>query len=177
MPTTSAPHEYAARVRWTGNRGEGTWGYDRYGREYDVLVEGKPDLAGSADPAYHGDAGRHNPEDLFLAAVSACHMLYYLSLCARSGVRVTAYQDDARGRLALQRGGGGRFEEVVLRPVVTIADPAAADHAGRLHETAHGLCFIANSCSVPIHVVPTIQAAGREAGTGMASTPPTEGRP
>ncbi|HEV2733289.1 MAG TPA: OsmC family protein [Longimicrobiaceae bacterium] len=154
--TVNALHEYAGRVRWTGNLGEGTSGYAAYGRRYDVLVEGKPDLAGTADPAFRGEADRHNPEDLFLAAVSACHMLFYLSLCARSGVRVTAYEDDARGTMALHPGGGGRFEEVTLRPAVTVADAETVALARRLHDRAHGLCFIANSCSVPIHVEPIV---------------------
>ncbi len=155
--TTNALHEYAARVRWTGNLGEGTSGYAAYGRRYDVLVDGKPDLAGTADPAFRGESDRHNPEDLFLASISACHMLSYLALCARSGVRVTAYEDDARGTMALHPGGGGRFEEVTLRPAVTVADAEAAELAARLHERAHQLCFIASSCSVPIHVEPVVR--------------------
>jgi organic hydroperoxide reductase OsmC/OhrA len=155
--STSALHEYAARVRWTGNRGAGTAGYAAYGRRYDVLVDGKPDLAGSAHAAFRGDADRHDPEDLFLASISACHMLSYLALCARGGVRVTSYEDHARGTLALHPGGGGRFEEVVLRPAVTVADAETAVHAERLHDAAHGLCFIAGSCSVPIRVEPVVR--------------------
>ena len=155
--TVNAPHEYAARVRWTGNLGEGTSGYAAYGRRYDVLVEGKPDIAGTADPAFRGEADRHNPEDLFLASISACHMLSYLALCARGGVRVTAYEDDARGTMALHPGGGGRFEEVTLGPVVTVADAETVDAATRLHEKAHELCFIASSCSVPIRVEPVVR--------------------
>lgn len=152
-----APHEYAGRLTWTGNLGEGTASYDGYGRGYRFAIAGKPDLAGTADPAFRGDAAVHNPEDFFLAALSSCHMLAYLALCARGGVRVTAYEDDARGTLALHPGGGGRFEEVVLRPTVTVADAATAERAARLHETAHARCFIASSCSVPIRVEPTIR--------------------
>jgi organic hydroperoxide reductase OsmC/OhrA len=156
--STGTHHEYAARVRWTGDQGEGTASYAGYGREYVVAVDGKPDLAGSSDPAFRGAADRHNPEDLFLAALAACHMLAYLALCARSGVRVTEYEDDARGTLALRPGGGGRFEEVVLRPAVAVADPESADLAARLHETAHERCFIAASCSVPVRVEPVVRA-------------------
>jgi organic hydroperoxide reductase OsmC/OhrA len=155
--SANALHEYAARVRWTGNLGEGTSGYAAYGRRYDVLVAGKPDLAGTADPAFRGEADRHNPEDLFLASISACHMLSYLALCARGRVRVTAYEDDARGRLALHPGGRGRFEEVTLHPVVTVADAETLESATRLHEEAHELCFIASSCSVPIRVEPVVR--------------------
>ncbi|MBV9772941.1 MAG: OsmC family protein [Gemmatimonadetes bacterium] len=155
--STDTRHEYAAHITWQGDLGEGTATYAGYGREYLVTVGGKPDLAGSADPAFRGDAGRHNPEDLFLAALSACHMLSYLALCARGGVRVTAYEDEARGSLELHPGGGGRFEEVVLRPSVAVAREETMETARRLHETAHERCFIASSCSVPVRVHPTIR--------------------
>jgi organic hydroperoxide reductase OsmC/OhrA len=159
QPTmTTGAHEYTARLIWDGNTGEGTARYAAYGRQYRVLVAGKPELAGTADPAFRGEADRHNPEDLFLAAVSACHMLFYLSLCARQGVRVLAYADDARGRMRIHADGGGRFEAIALRPTVTVADGTDTALAVRLHETAHDLCFIANSCSVPIRCEPTVQA-------------------
>src|SRR5258706_10558564 len=96
---TGKSHAYAARLIWEGNTGEGTAGYRTYSRAYRVLVPGKPDLPGSADPAFRGEADKHNPEDLFLAAISACHMLSYLALCATQGIRVVAYEDEARGRM------------------------------------------------------------------------------
>ena len=123
---TARALDYAARVIWDGNTGEGTRSYTSYDRRYRALVAGKPDLAGSADPAFRGDADAYNPEDLFLTSVSACHMLLYLSLCARKGVRVLAYEDDAQGRLVLDASGGGRFEEIRLRPHVTIDDEDAS---------------------------------------------------
>lgn len=151
-------HEYAARVIWDGNQGHGTAGYASYGRQYRVLVAGKPDLAGTADPAFRGEPDKHNPEDLFLAAVSACHMLFYLALCARKGVSVLAYEDEAAGTMRMEAHGGGRFEQVVLRPRVVIEGLEEAALAARLHETAHELCFIANSCRVPIRHEATIEA-------------------
>jgi organic hydroperoxide reductase OsmC/OhrA len=150
-------HAYTARVVWEGNTGEGTARYTGYGREYRVVVDGKADLAGSADPAFRGDAARHNPEDLFLASLSACHMLFYLSLCARGGVRVLAYEDEARGTLRMEAGGGGRFAEITLHPAVTVAGESDADLALRLHDRAHELCFIANSVGVPIRHQPSVR--------------------
>ena len=82
-------HTYAALITWTGNQGEGTTTYKAYTRDYEVACAGKPPIMGSADPAYLGDAGRHNPEDLLVAALSACHMLWYLHLCAAGKVVVT----------------------------------------------------------------------------------------
>jgi organic hydroperoxide reductase OsmC/OhrA len=158
MPgATVAPHTCTARIAWTGDLGEGTSAYSAYSRRHRISVEGKPDLFGSADPAFRGDAGMHNPEDLFLASLSACHMLFFLSLCARDGIRVTTYEDEAQGRIERQPGGGGRFAEITLRPVVTVTGEEAVQRARQLHETAHRLCFIANSCSVPIRIEATVE--------------------
>lgn len=155
--TTVAPHTYTARISWSGNLGEGTSAYSAYSRRHRISVEGKPALLGSATPAFRGDAELHNPEDLFLASLSACHMLFFLSLCARNGVCVTAYEDEARGCIEMHPGGGGRFAEIALRPVVTVTDDGAVEQARQLHETAHQLCFIANSCGVPVRVEPDVQ--------------------
>jgi organic hydroperoxide reductase OsmC/OhrA len=152
-------HEYTARLIWDGNTGTGTATYAGYGREYRFLVDGKPELEGTADPKFRGDAGRHNPEEHFLAAISGCHMLSYLALCARSGIRVLAYEDDVHGTLKFDGRGGGKFEEVVLHPAVTIAEGDDAELAESLHEQAHELCFIAASCSVPIRHEARVESA------------------
>ena len=143
-------HEYSARLTWEGNTGSGTATYAGYGRQYRFLVDGKPELEGTADPKFRGDPSKHNPEEHFLAAISGCHMLSYLALCARKGVRVLEYEDDVHGTLKFDGRGGGRFEEVVLHPTVTIAEGDDGELALQLHEQAHALCFIAASCSVPI---------------------------
>lgn len=150
MPNLHNRHEYASRLVWDDPHGDGTTDYASYSRRYRVQVAGKPELAGSADPMFRGEATRHNPEDLFLAALSSCHMLSYLALCARRGVRVLAYQDDAVGTMVLTADGGGHFETVTLRPRVTIEGTADTALALQLHHNAHALCFIANSCRVPI---------------------------
>ncbi|MCP1727246.1 organic hydroperoxide reductase OsmC/OhrA [Natronospira proteinivora] len=141
--------EYRAHLAWVGNLGHGTAKYDEYGRNYRVKIAGKPDMESSAGTAFRGDPSRHDPEDHFLAAVSGCHMLSYLALCAKHRIVVTAYEDEADGTLKLAAG-GGYFEAVVLHPVVTITREEDRKKALRLHETAHKRCFIANSCSVPI---------------------------
>jgi organic hydroperoxide reductase OsmC/OhrA len=150
-------HHYRARVHWTGNTGEGTARYDAYSRNHRIHVDGKPLLAGSADATFRGDAALHNPEDLFLASVAACHMLFYLALCARDGLRVLAYEDAAEGLLDADTNGQGRFREIHLRPRVTIATGADPVRAGALHQAAHARCFIANSCNVPVHCDPLIE--------------------
>lgn len=152
-------HEFKARVIWEGNQGEGTSSYAAYGRQYRTVIDGKPDLAGSAAPEFRGEAEKHNPEDLFLAAISACHMLTYLALCSKYRISVVKYEDQAVGNLLLDAGGGGRFEEITLHPAVTIAAGGDVAKAVQLHERAHALCFIANSCSVPIRHEPAVTVA------------------
>ena len=149
-------HTYNATVTWTGNRGVGTRHYRDYGREHEISCPGKPAIRGSADPAYLGDSARHNPEDLLVAALSACHMLWYLHLCSTAGVVVTAYADMAVGTMRTHPDGAGEFTEVTLRPRVTLAGGSDAAMAERLHETANAMCFIARSVNFPVAHVPEI---------------------
>jgi organic hydroperoxide reductase OsmC/OhrA len=152
-------HEYASRLVWEGNKGDATSNYSTYGRQYRIRVDGKPDLVGSADKSFLGDPGKHDPEDLFLASLSSCHLLSYLALCAKHKISVTSYEDDASGTLSLTPEGGGKFTEVVLRPRVTIAS-GDQELAMKLHEKAHHLCFIANSVSCPVRNEPTVVRTG-----------------
>ncbi|HLU64601.1 MAG TPA: OsmC family protein [Protaetiibacter sp.] len=152
-------HHYAISVEWTGNRGTGTSGYRAYGRDHIVRAEGKEhELLGSSDRTFHGDRERWNPEELLLAALSQCHMLSYLHVASARGIVVTAYQDDATGRMQQTADGGGHFTEATLRPVVTIAagDPAQALEA---HHEAARKCFIAASVNFPVHHEPVIRLA------------------
>ena len=112
-------HRYEIQVEWTGNRGTGTSSYSAYGREHTIRAGTKPDIAGSSDPAFRGRADRWNPEDLMVAAASACHKLWYLHLCAVAGIVVMAYRDDAEGTM-LDDPEHGHFTEIVLRPQVAI---------------------------------------------------------
>ena len=153
-------HHYSADLVWTGNRGDGTAHYERYGRDYSVRMDGKPDLAGSADPMFRGDAARHNPEDLLLAAITGCHMLSYLALCARSRICVLAYSDRAEAVMHTTPDGGGRFTSATLRPRVLIRDAAQRARAMALHDKAHAHCFIASSCNFPIGHEATVEVEG-----------------
>ncbi|MEO1090873.1 MAG: OsmC family protein [Pseudomonadota bacterium] len=153
-------HHYKVKVVWTGNRGGGTSGYGEYGRDHEILIAGKPVVRGSADRAFHGDPQRHNPEDLLVASLSTCHMLWYLHLAADAGIVVVGYRDDAEGEMTA-RTHGGRFERVILKPTVTISAGDAA-LAETLHEEAHRRCFIANSVNFEVAHRPTIRQADAE---------------
>jgi organic hydroperoxide reductase OsmC/OhrA len=149
-------HHYQLHLRWTGNTGKGTSNYTAYGRDYEVKAKGKPPLYGSADPAFRGDPARYNPEELLIAALSACHKLWYLHLCSEAVITVVEYEDEAAGQMAQNADGGGHFEWVQLHPKVTILEPEKQGLAKQLHEQAHQLCFIANSCNFPVHCSPSI---------------------
>ncbi|MGX1160683.1 organic hydroperoxide reductase OsmC/OhrA [Arthrobacter sp. SLBN-100] len=147
-------HRYALAVQWTGNLGEGTSSYRGYSRDHDVLIPGLPVLKGSADPTFHGDRERYNPEQLLLAALAQCHMLSYLHVAVKHGVVVTDYRDDASGLMRLNRDGSGQFESVTLRPRVTVADGSQVELAGGLHHEANRVCFIARSVNFPVEHAP-----------------------
>ncbi|MEZ4789107.1 MAG: OsmC family protein [Flavobacteriales bacterium] len=152
-------HHYSLEVEWTGNRGTGTDHYRSYGRDHIVRIEGKPDLLGSADPTFRGDKARHNPEDMLVAALSACHLMSYLHVCAVNGVVVTSYVDKATGTMETFPDGSGRFLEVVLHPDVVVASEEMIAKAVELHHKAHELCFIANSVNFPVRCQPMIRSA------------------
>ncbi|MGH6837219.1 MAG: OsmC family protein [Methylocella sp.] len=153
-------HVYEARIVWTGNRGQGTSAYAAYGRDHVARAAGKPDLPMSADQAFLGDPARHNPEDLLVAAISSCHMLWYLHLCANAGIIVRDYEDRPSGRLIESQESGGYFESVLLRPQVTL-ESGDIREALHLHQDAHKKCFIANSVNFPVLLEPAIQLASK----------------
>lgn len=144
-------HHFSVTVEWAGNLGSGTADYREYSRNHEIGGTGKPVVPGSSAPAFRGDAARYNPEELLIASLSACHMVWYLHLCAINEVVVTAYSDSAAGELQLDAGGGGRFASVTLRPRVSIAPDCSRETAMRLHSEANRLCFIANSVNFPVH--------------------------
>jgi organic hydroperoxide reductase OsmC/OhrA len=148
-------HGYRTEIEWTGNTGTGTANYRDYRRDHVVQAGAKAPIPASSDPAFRGDPMRYNPEELLVASLSSCHMLWYLHLCAVNGVVVTAYRDAAEGEMTESPDGAGEFTRVVLRPAVTISagDPA---RARALHEEAHRFCFIARSVKFPVECEPEI---------------------
>jgi len=149
-------HHYQASIKWTGNLGQGTGNYRSYERSHTIAIDGKPDISGSSDPAFRGDKTRHNPEELLLSSLSACHLLWYLHLCSEAGVIVTDYTDHATGTMVETENGGGHFTEVTLHPIVTIEEASMMDKARELHKKANELCFIANSVNFPVFHQPVI---------------------
>lgn len=154
-------HHYQVEIEWTGGRGTGTTSYAGYGRDHTITdpESSRHAILGSADTAFRGDAERWNPEQLLLAAISACHQLAYLHLCAVNKVVVLAYRDHAEGWMVQDASGAGRFTRAVVRPQVTIAKGSDPEKAQSLHRDAHAACFIANSLNFPVAHEPSVDVA------------------
>jgi organic hydroperoxide reductase OsmC/OhrA len=144
-----AEAHYRAKLVWSGGALGPTKSVESYSREFRTEFEGKPPLHGSADPAFHGDPTLYNPEDLLLGALSACHMLSYLAVCAHAGIVVLSYEDAAVGTLA-RRDGRVKFVDVLLHPKVALEPGSDIAKARALHEKAHNICVIVNSVNFPV---------------------------
>jgi organic hydroperoxide reductase OsmC/OhrA len=142
-------HTFAATLAWTG----GATGHD-----FLVRTATGAEIAGSAPPLFKGDGTRASPEDLLVASLAACHMLTYLALCARKGIRVTAYEDAAEGTIDRVGPGKTKFVDALLRPRVRLADAGHRESATALHHDAHEACFVANSVNFPVRVEPLVEA-------------------
>ena len=143
-------HDYKAIITWTGNTGNGTADYRGYERSHEISIPGKPIIPASSDPSFRGDKSRYNPEEMLVASLSSCHMLWYLHLCSVAGVVVLEYSDEATGIMTETADGGGYFKEVTLRPKVIVADNTMIAKANELHHEANKKCFIANSVNFPV---------------------------
>ncbi len=149
-------HSYETFVHWNAAGGEGTKSYRSYRRDHRIAVDGKAEILASSDPAFRGDPTRYNPEELLVASLSSCHMLWYLHLCSINGITVLDYRDRAIGTMEESAEGAGRFVRVLLRPVIQIAAGDDRARALDLHHEAHRLCFIARSVNFPVDVEPEI---------------------
>ncbi len=143
-------HQFQTLITWMGNLGSGTMDYRSYERDFTLNVPGKPELKGSSASTFLGDDSAYNPEDLLLASVSSCHMLWYLHLCAEHGIIVLDYKDQAQATLSERPDGSGRFTKILLNPTVVISSKGNVELANSLHKEANKMCFIANSLNCPV---------------------------
>jgi organic hydroperoxide reductase OsmC/OhrA len=150
-------HRYDVALRWLGDTGAGTRNYASYERTFVVASGDKPPIHGSADPQFRGDGTKWNPEEMLVAALSACHQLWYLHLCAVHGVTVVAYEDRASGVMAENDDGSGQFVLVTLRPEVGVTPESDCDRAVDLHAEAAKLCFIARSMNFRVEHEPVVR--------------------
>ena len=153
-------HDYHITTEWTGNLGSGTANYRAYSRNHQIsAAEKTAPIHGSSDPHFRCDGARYNPEELLVASLSTCHMLWVLHLCADAGIVVTAYTDAATGVMVENEDGSGQFSRVLLRPRMTIGNSARIEEARALHARAHQFCFIARSVNFPVEHEPVVTGA------------------
>jgi organic hydroperoxide reductase OsmC/OhrA len=148
-------HTYSIRNEWTGNNGKGTAAYTAYSRNHKLGAPNKAaSIECSSDPLFRGDPARYNPEELLLGAISGCHMLWFLHMCADAGIVVNRYIDNATATMDEEGSGAAQFREAILSPVATITDSSRLREADRLHENVHKMCAIARSVNFPVIVRP-----------------------
>lgn len=155
-----ADHKYKTFLYWSAEGGEGTKTYRSFARTHHITAKTK---AGTEKPAIVVTSAFHsldhyNPDEMLLASLSSCHMLWYLHLCSENGVVVTDYRDEAELVLRLDAKGEGKVEAATLHPRVQISsgDPEVAR---ALHKDAHKKCFVANSVNFLVGCEPEIIAA------------------
>ncbi len=143
-------HSYHINLTWTGNTGRGTETYRGYERSHRISAEGKQIIEASSDPSFRGDKTKYNPEEMFLASLSSCHMLWFLHFCSENSVIVLEYTDAAVGKMTEYDDGNGKFSEVILHPHVKVKEEWMIEKIESIHEKANRFCFIANSCNFPV---------------------------
>lgn len=148
-------HYYKLTTVWNGNNGLGTNNVRTYDRSHTVTIDGKPNLHLTTDNPAVGDTSKLNPEDLLVTAISSCHMLSYLYVCALEGIVITEYIDHATGIMMEKESGGGSFREVTLHPSCKVSDASMMDRAIALHHKAHEICYIANSVNFEVKCEPS----------------------
>lgn len=154
------PNDFVSHLVWSGAL-QPSRGTQSFSRDLSVTCSGIT-VPMSAAPDFHGDPLRANPEQLFVASLSACQALTYLFLAARGAIAVASYTDDAVGTLEMQDG-RMRMTRVVLRPHIIVADAAVAPKARELVAKAHRACFIANSVSCVVDIQAQVEVKAKAA--------------
>ncbi|MEO1536932.1 MAG: OsmC family protein [Pseudomonadota bacterium] len=136
---------HVATVCWTRS---GTFAKGQYSRAHEWRFDGGATVHASASPANvplpYADATAVDPEEAFVAAVSSCHMLWFLDLARQAGFELESYTDEAKGHMTT--GKGAHIHRVDLHPeIVWTGTPPSAQDVAALHHKAHENCFIANS--------------------------------
>jgi organic hydroperoxide reductase OsmC/OhrA len=151
--------EYTAQVEWQAQPGE-DFTRHRYSRRHLLRFDGGVEFAGSSAlssvPLPWSDAAAVDPEEMFVASLASCHMLWFLALAAKAGFTVQRYVDDAVGVMARNAEGRLAMTRVTLRPRVGFAGetPPSPEQLEALHHHAHEECFIANSVRTDVRVEP-----------------------
>ena len=129
----------------------------RYNKTYELSFNNKPNLIGSADAYFHGDALLYNPEEMLLSALASCHMMSFFYLCSKEKIMIENYKDEPEGKLKMNANGSGQFEVVTLQPVIKVNINNDLEKIEELFTLANEYCFIARSCNFKIIHNPKIE--------------------
>ena len=152
--------EYTATLEW--QRGEQDFLGNRYSRKHTLRFDGGAEVSGSSSPSVvplpMSDASAVDPEEMFVASLSSCHMLWFLSIAAMRKFCVDSYVDDATGIMARNADGKMAMAVVTLRPCVVFSGDLqpTAEQIHALHHKAHNECFIANSVKTEVRCEPVL---------------------
>ena len=152
--------EFTASVHWTRQSGEEEFVQQQYSRRHSWRFDGGAEVAGSSSPHSvplpWSDEAAVDPEEAFVASLSSCHMLWFLSLAAKAGWVVDDYRDEPLGVMARNAAGRMAMTVVTLRPAVRFGGALKPSHDAlmQLHEKAHHHCYIANSVNTDVKIEP-----------------------
>lgn len=150
---------HGAEIIWTANPQE-DFLRGKYSRVHEIRFDGGAVISGSASPsvvrAPFADEAAIDPEEMFVASISSCHMLWFLDFARRAGVLVRLYRDAAGGVMAKNAEGKIAVTSVTLRPYVEC--DATPETLEELHHKAHEACFIANSVTSDVRVEPVFES-------------------
>jgi organic hydroperoxide reductase OsmC/OhrA len=147
---------YTANVRWT--RGDAKFTDSRYSRRHAWRFDGGAEVPGSSSPhsvpVPYSDPEAVDPEEALVAALSSCHMLFFLSIAAKRGHRIDEYDDDAEGFLEKDVDGRMSVTRIVLHPRIAFSGdaPPSSAEIDAMHDEAHHACYIANSIKAAIEI-------------------------
>lgn len=151
--------QHVAVVAW--NRGDQPFSDNKYGRGHDWRFDGGAVVRGSSAPSPMippplSEEAAVDPEEALVAALSSCHMLFFLAYARKDGFVVDSYRDEAEGTLGKNERGKMSITEIVLRPAVTWSGDKLPDAAAiaDLHHRAHDVCYIANSVRAEVKIEP-----------------------
>ena len=147
----SQVHSFPISVHWAGS----TLSAGEYSRDGVAQSPGKPMIVTSAAPSYNGNGARWNPEDMFGAALATCHMLTFFALAKKASVDVRAYDDNAVATLEMVDK-AMRVSTIKLAPTIVVAVGTDEAKVRELFEKAHKYCFVANSITTKVEMLPTV---------------------
>lgn len=154
--------EHIAVIKWQRNQAK--FVDNKYSREHIWQFDGGAEILASASPNVvsipYSNPARIDPEEAFVASLSSCHMLWFLSIAAKRKFVVESYIDRAIGVLNKNEKGKLAITKVILRPQVIFAleNLPTVEQIDAIHEEAHDRCFIANSVKTKV----IIEVVGRE---------------